>query len=63
MPGHLGVNENERADDLVKKGPNSHFVGLMSFSGTPKNCITSIVRQWAEKDIARISLNIGKRSG
>ena len=49
VPGHEGIEGNEKADELAKKGATNPFVGPEPFCGVPKSHFTLKIRHWEDQ--------------
>ena len=54
VPGHCGVEGNERADELARQGSSSTFVGPEPFLGTSKSAIKQELLDWEQSQIVSV---------
>ena len=49
IPGHSGLEENEKADELARKGSSSQFIGPEPFFGVSLSNIKMEFKLWLEQ--------------
>jgi ribonuclease HI len=49
VPGHSGIHGNEIADELAREGSAHHFVGPEPAVGVSRQCITSKIQCWMNR--------------
>jgi hypothetical protein len=52
VPGHQGIDGNEKADELARKGYNTPFVGPEPYCALPAKTLYDPIKQWENKRLS-----------
>lgn len=50
VPGHAGIDGNEKADELARLGASTPLNGPEPFIGIPKSTVKNIIKEWVNQE-------------